>query len=70
MYDLEARIRELPPDLRQEAVDFVEFLMTKRQKQERRVPSFTWAGALRHLRGQYTSVDLQHELAAWRVAEE
>lgn len=33
-------------------------------------PTFIWAGALKDLRARYTSVDLQHAIAKWRVGEE
>ncbi len=67
MKDLQARISELPPELRREVEDFVEFLLEKRMRRPRGKPTFAWAGALRDLRDRYTSVELQHELTEWRI---
>lgn len=67
MRPIEELLKELPPHLQQEVEDFIEFLLKKRTKQPRGAPSFEWAGALRDLRDQYTSVDLQHKIAEWRI---
>lgn len=64
---LEERIRNLPPELQREVEDFVEFLLEKRQKKRRGKPKFNWAGALKDLRGQFTSVELQHKISEWRI---
>ncbi len=69
MKSLEKMIKELPPDLRQEVEDFVEFLLNKRKKKKRK-PSFRWMGALSHLKEKYTSVDLQHEVIKWWLEDE
>ncbi|PIU57158.1 MAG: hypothetical protein COS88_01970 [Chloroflexi bacterium CG07_land_8_20_14_0_80_51_10] len=69
MKDIEERIKELPPRLQQEVEDFVEFLLEKQQKKPRGKPNFGWAGALKDLRGQYTSVELQHKISEWRIGE-
>ncbi|MBI5095548.1 MAG: DUF2281 domain-containing protein [Candidatus Hydrogenedentes bacterium] len=71
MASLEEKIHELPPDLRREVEDFVEFLNLRRSRAQRpnpgRSPSFSWAGALKDMRGQYTSVELQHQISKWRI---
>lgn len=67
---LEERLKELPPDLRQEVADFVEFLIQKRLERARIKPTFHWAGALKDLSSQYTSVELQHRLSEWRIGYE
>jgi hypothetical protein len=59
---LEERIRELPPDLLQEVEDFTQSLLEKRSRKLRGNLRLDWRGALRDLRDQYTSVDLQHKL--------
>lgn len=64
---LEEKVRELSPELQQEVEDFVEFLIKKRLKRARTKPKFNWAGSLRDLRDQYTSVELQHKISAWRI---
>jgi hypothetical protein len=67
---IEELIRDLPPELHREVEDFVEFLLEKRVKRPRVKPNFNWAGALKDLRNQYTSVELQHQISEWRVKEE
>jgi len=64
---LEEKVRELSPELQQEVEDFVEFLIKKRLKGARTKPKFNWAGSLKDLRDQYTSVELQHKISAWRI---
>ena len=63
---LEDLVRDLPPDLRAEVRDFVEFLLTKRKPGSGQILRQNWAGALRDYREQYTSLDLQHLASEWR----
>ena len=67
MKPLDERIRELPPDLAQEVEDFLDFLLERHRRKATRTPSFGWAGALKELRDQYTSVELQHKASEWRI---
>ena len=62
-------VEDLPPDLQQEVKDFIEFLLEKRAKKTRGKPKFDWAGALKDLRNQYTSVELQHTISKWRIGD-
>lgn len=66
---IEDKIKALPPELRREAEEFVDSLV-KRCEQKPRGMKFEWRGALRDLRGKYTSVELQHMISAWRVEEQ
>jgi hypothetical protein len=50
--------------------DFVEYLLAKQRSSTRRKPQFDWAGALKDMRDDYTSVELQHELTRWRSEAE
>jgi hypothetical protein len=59
-------IEELPPDLHDEVRDFVEFLLTKRERQAGRPLKQDWAGALREHREQYTSLELERQASKWR----
>lgn len=63
------KINELPPEYQEEVQDFVDFLLEKRLKKPRGKPEFTWVGALKDLRDQYTSVELQHKILSWRIGE-
>jgi len=56
-------IRELPDELQAEVADFARFLMKSRAKPKRTKFRLDWAGAGRHLRNKFTSVELQHK--AW-----
>lgn len=69
MNHIEQLINELPPDLQEEALDFIKFLLAKWQKKPKKKPEFLWAGALKDLREQYTSVELQHEISKFRIKE-
>ncbi|MDX6404873.1 MAG: hypothetical protein QOH70_2328 [Blastocatellia bacterium] len=63
---IEEIINELPPKQQSEVRDFVEFLLAKQRSSPRMKPRFDWAGALRDMRDEYTSVELQHEITGWR----
>lgn len=64
---LSEKLNELPPELQQEALDFIEFLSQKYGKAETKVPlELPWAGALSGLKDQFTSVELQHKATGWR----
>ena len=63
---LEELIRDLPPALRLEVHDFVEFLIYKRATRVRTPLRQDWANAAPN--GiLMTSVELQHQALAWRV---
>lgn len=70
MPELEEKIKELPPDLRQEVEDFVQFLIEKRMRKMRRPLKLDWRGALEDMRDEYTSVELQHKISEWRAEED
>jgi len=63
---LQEMLRLLPPALQTEVRDFVAFLLEHRVKRQVRPMKFQWEGALKDLRGQYTSVQLQHRIADLR----
>lgn len=56
-------VEQLPPDRQEEVKNFAEFLLEKRRGRAKGKPDFDWAGALKNLRDDYTSVELQHEIA-------
>ena len=69
MKNIEEMIKNLPPDLQHEVKDFVEFLFEKHLKKNKSKPNFSWAGALKDLKEQYSSVELQHKISDWRIGE-
>jgi hypothetical protein len=58
-------VKELPPELQREVGDFALFLKEKRGLPRTEKPRLKWRGALRHLRDEYTSVELQHKALDW-----
>ena len=66
MNTLESLIRQLPRELQEEVRDFVEFLITKKQKKkEGKRLNQNWAGALEQYRDKYTSLELQKKALEW-----
>ncbi len=65
MKTLEEMIQELPPEYRKEVEDFVQFLLEKQARKRKGQLKLDWRGALRDLRDQYTSVQLQHKVLEW-----
>jgi hypothetical protein len=66
MRSLDELIRDLPSDLQKEVLDFVEFLVEKRNRRRGKKLRQDWAGALREYRDQYTSLELQRKALEWR----
>jgi hypothetical protein len=66
---IEEMIKQLPAELQKEVKEFVQSLLEKRVKQRRHKPTFDWAGALQDLKGEYSSVELQHKISEWRIGE-
>ena len=61
------KIKKLPPEARKEVQDFVDFIAQRSDiLQKKGKLSFNWAGGLKELRDQYTSVELQHKASEWR----
>jgi len=59
-------IDDLPPDLRQEAIHYIEELARRKKKPATKKFSLTWAGGLSNLKNSTTSVELQHKAREWR----
>jgi len=66
MKELKDLIETLPPDLKKEVEDFVEFLLEKKSKKQGKRLSQDWAGALKEFRDQFTSLGLQKKTIEWR----
>ena len=69
MKSIDERIKNLPPALKKEVEKFVDVLLKKQRKKSRGKLKMDWAGALKDLRGKYTSVELQHKISEWRIGE-
>ncbi len=65
--DIENRINKLPEDLKKEVIDFIDFLiMKKNQDKTTEGFNFNWEGGLAEIKDKYSSVDLQHQANDWR----
>lgn len=65
MQTFQELIEQLPPDLQQEAKDFIEFLLKTKVHRKQKKLRLTWAGALREFRDQFTSLELQKKALEW-----
>ena len=65
MTGLEELIKELPPELHQEAEDYISFLIEKRAKKPKGDLKLDWIGALEDMSDQYSSVEMQHKILDW-----
>lgn len=63
---LDELIKELPPELRQEVYDFAKFLLDTKVKRKQNRLRADWAGGLKDLRDQFTSLELQKKALEWR----
>ncbi len=67
---LEEMVRELPIERQAEVRNFVEFLLAKQRLRSGHKPQFDWAGALKDMRDEFTSVDLQHAVTRLRSSRD
>jgi len=67
MTGIEELVRELSPEHRREALDFVDYLLQKQKRKRTKPLRQTWAGAIRRYRDTYTALDLQKESLSWRT---
>jgi hypothetical protein len=56
------KIQKLPPSMMGEVENFIDFLLNKKQKNKKRTLRQDWAGSLKDISNQYTSVELQKKL--------
>ena len=68
MSNLEEKIRALPIEQQRGVEDFIAFLAERHRAGAHGTPALKWAGALREMASQYTSVELQHSLSDWRAS--
>lgn len=74
MESIEQKVHILKrPESRKAAEKFIDFLIREEKEtitpKPRKTPTLSWFGALKDLRDQYTSVELQHEIAKMRSGE-
>ena len=66
MENIEEMVKKLPPELRREVEDFVNFLIEKKARGHGRELRQDWAGALKDYKDKYTSLELQKKALEWR----
>ncbi len=66
MENIEEMVKKLPPELKREVEDFVNFLIEKKARKRGKKPRHDWAGALKDYRDQFTSLELQQKALEWR----
>jgi hypothetical protein len=59
--------QELPPEKQAVIDEMIESLFSGEKVEKVKLPTFTWQGALRSVEGEKTSVQLQHEISAYRA---
>jgi hypothetical protein len=66
--EIEVKLQKLPENLRREVLDYMEFLLKKYKgtKSNAKKFRFDWEGELSEIRGEFTSVKLQHRTLEWR----
>ena len=60
------KIRRLPPELQEEAIHFIDFLLTKKSSKHEKKPNLKWIGGLKAYRAQYTALELEKKASEWR----
>lgn len=60
------KIQNLPPDLQDQANDFIDFLINKKNRKMRKTPKLDWIGGLRQFKNQFSALELQKQALEWR----
>ncbi|WP_022853928.1 DUF2281 domain-containing protein [Thermodesulfatator atlanticus] len=60
--EIEAKLKELPEDLRKKVVDYIDTLIQRQQtSKEKKEFNFDWENGLSDLSGDFSAVELQHK---------
>ena len=60
------KIRDLPLELQEEVIHFIDFLRTKKSSKQKKKPNLEWIGGLKTYREEYTALELQKKASNWR----
>ncbi len=60
------KIRQLPPKLQEEVIDFIDSLLSQKNSKREKKPNLEWIGGLKAYRDQYTALELQNKALDWR----
>lgn len=66
MESIAKKIQNLPPDLQDQANDFIDFLINKKNRKMRKTPKLGWIGGLRQFKNQFSALELQKQALEWR----
>lgn len=66
MERIEEKFKQLPQDLQQEVMHFIDFLLSKHAPRRKKKPTLEWIGGLKEYRDQFTAVELQKKSLEWR----
>jgi len=67
METIEEKIQDIPPDLKEQGLDFIEFLLGKRKNRRNKIPKLEWIGGLKEFKEKYTALELQKKALEWRT---
>jgi hypothetical protein len=67
---IQEKAQQLSPQQQAEVVEFINSILNREAPKPRTKMKLDWAGCLKDLRDQYTSVELQKEVNRWREADE
>ncbi len=60
------KIRELPLELQEEVIHFIDFLRTKKSSKQKKKPNLEWIGGLNAYRDEFTALELEKKASEWR----
>ncbi len=61
------KIKKLPPEKKEQAIDFIDYLGSKENLTPKKKPKLDWFGGLKEFRAKYTSVELEKKSVEWRM---
>lgn len=66
--EIEIKIKNLPENLKQDVIEYIDFLLKKYQNQEikKRKLKFEWEDGLSEINKEFSSVELQHKSLEFR----
>jgi hypothetical protein len=65
MESIQEKLNNLPPELKTEVNDFIDFLLKKMKRRPRKKLKLDWAGGLKEFKHKFTSLDLQKNIIEW-----
>lgn len=65
MEEIDDMIKSLPPELKQEVKNYIEYLSHKHYHQKHDKLSLSWAGGLKKYRDKYTALELEEKALEW-----